>query len=68
MISLRGGARLVAAAIAIGSITTPVFTADAALVEASALTSVTVDAPLYDANLGAQNGCDPVGCVGSFTR
>lgn len=43
-------------------------TAEAAIVEASTLTTVAVEAPLYDAALGAQNGCDPVGCVGNLTR
>lgn len=68
MTSLAGMLRLVAATIIVGSSTTPAFTADAAIVEASNLTSVDVDAPLYDPNLGAQNGCDPVGCVGRLTR
>lgn len=40
----------------------------AAIVDAGTLTSVTVEAPLYDSNLSVDNGCDPSGCVGDLTR
>eukprot|EP00903_Cladosiphon_okamuranus_P018639 g17154.t1 len=40
----------------------------AAPVEAGAVTSVTVEAPLYDSKLREDGGCDPAGCVGGNTR
>lgn len=46
--------------------TTPV---RAAIVEAEALTTVTVEAPLFDENaVAATGGCNPAGCVGNKTR
>ena len=30
-------------------------------------TTVTVDAPLYDTRLRADNGCNPAGCSGDLT-
>lgn len=56
---------LAAAALYLGSL--PSFAA-AASVEIGTLTTVTVDAPLYDTKLSAANGCDPAGCVGDLTR
>lgn len=41
---------------------------NAAIVDAREVTTVTVDAPLYDPNLASANGCDPAGCVGDLTR
>lgn len=41
---------------------------NAAVIDAEALTTVTVEAPLYDPSLGDANGCDPAGCVGDLTR
>lgn len=40
----------------------------AAIVDAGTLTSVIVEAPLYDTNLSNENGCDPSGCVADLTR
>ncbi|CAM9160433.1 unnamed protein product [Ectocarpus sp. 4 AP-2014] len=42
--------------------------ADAAIVEASTLATVTAVADLYDSSLSAENGCDPSGCVAELTR
>lgn len=42
--------------------------ARAAIVDAGALTTVTVEAPLYDTRGGAAGGCDPAGCGGGLTR
>ncbi|CAM9298873.1 unnamed protein product, partial [Ectocarpus sp. 12 AP-2014] len=42
--------------------------ADAAIVQASNLATVTVVAVLCDPNLSAENGCDPSGCVAGLTR
>lgn len=42
--------------------------ARAAVVEVDALTTVTVEAQLYDTTLGAAGGCDPAGCTGDKTR
>lgn len=42
--------------------------AASASVDAGALTTVTAEAPLYDTNLSAANGCDPSGCVAGLTR
>ncbi|CAM9345645.1 unnamed protein product [Scytosiphon promiscuus] len=41
---------------------------EAAQVEAGTLTTVVVDAPLYDSRLGTDGGCDPAGCTGDNTR
>ena len=41
---------------------------EAVTVEAGTLTTVTVEARLYDTNTADDNGCDPTGCVGEFTR
>lgn len=41
---------------------------EAAVGDAKAVTTVTVDAPLYDTKAADANGCDPSGCVGEFTR
>ncbi|CAM9649139.1 unnamed protein product, partial [Ascophyllum nodosum] len=41
---------------------------EARTIEAGTVTTVTVDAPLYDTNTGDDNGCDPAGCVGELTR
>lgn len=43
-------------------------TVTAAVVEVGSLTTVTVEAPLYDTNLSAAGGCDPAGCSGDKTR
>ena len=42
--------------------------AAAASVEVGTMTTVVVDAPLYDTSTSASNGCDPAGCVGDLTR
>lgn len=42
--------------------------ADAASVDAGALITVTVDAPLYDMRASGEGGCDPAGCSGDLTR
>ena len=34
---------------------------------AGAVTTVAVDAPLYDTRLSADGGCDPAGCSGDLT-
>lgn len=39
-----------------------------AFVDASQQTTVTVEAPMFDTNDSADNGCDPSGCQGSMTR
>ena len=41
---------------------------EAAVVTARSLTSVAVEATLYDEKLSANGGCDPAGCEGSLTR
>lgn len=41
---------------------------EAAVGDAKAVTTVTVNAPLYDTNNEDAGGCDPSGCVGEFTR
>ena len=41
---------------------------EATIVDAGTLTTVTVDAPLYDTRTLEDNGCDPAGCVGEYTR
>lgn len=41
---------------------------NAATIDAGALTTVTVQAPLYDTSLSDEDGCDPAGCIGDFTR
>lgn len=41
---------------------------EAAIVDAGAVTSVVVEAPLYDPNLSDAGGCDPSGCVGELSR
>lgn len=64
--NMRSNALAAAAALA-GSAGLASFAA-AGSVEAGTLTTVLVDAPLYDTNLSAANGCDPVGCVGDLTR
>eukprot|EP00903_Cladosiphon_okamuranus_P020463 g18782.t1 len=63
---MRSNALIAAAALAGASGLSPF--AAAASIEASTLATVTVDAPLYDTNLGVANGCDPAGCVGDLTR
>ncbi len=40
----------------------------AAVVAAGSLTSVTVEAPLYDGRLSVDGGCDPAGCEAGLTR
>ena len=40
----------------------------AAIVEAGTLGTVIVTALLYDPDTAADNGCDPAGCIGDFTR
>lgn len=42
--------------------------ADAATIEAGALASITIDAPLYDTRTSGEGGCNPVGCSGDLTR
>lgn len=56
----------VAAAAVLSAVTTT--TAEAALVDAGRFTAVSTSAPLFDASLGDDNGCDPAGCVGELTR
>ena len=42
---------------------------DAANVDAGGVTSVTIDAPLYDTRrVRVDGGCDPAGCSGALTR
>ena len=60
---LTSAAVAAAAAAALSSCVT-----EAAIVDAGTVTTVTVDAPLYDTNLAADGGCDPEGCVGELTR
>lgn len=43
-------------------------TARAATVEAETLTTIVVEAPLFDQNVAADGGCNPAGCVGGNTR
>ena len=40
----------------------------AANVEAGEVTTVIVDAPLFDTRTGADNGCGSTGCSGDLTR
>lgn len=42
--------------------------ATAGPVDAGTVTTIAVNAPLYDPNLGDASGCDPAGCVGDLTR
>ena len=42
--------------------------AEAAVVTAGSVTSVTVEAQIFDAKLAADGGCDPAGCEGGLTR
>ena len=42
--------------------------ADATTVDAGDVTTVVVDAALYDTRLSVDGGCDPIGCVGNLTR
>lgn len=42
--------------------------ADAATIEAGALASITIDAPLYDTRKSGEGGCNPAGCSGDLTR
>ena len=42
--------------------------AEGAVVAAGSVTSVSVQAPLYDARVAADGGCDPAGCEASLTR
>lgn len=44
------------------------YLADAAIVDAGRLVSVTVEVPLYDNSLSDSNGCDPADCIGGLTR
>lgn len=60
--------KALAAAVLAGPAGLSSFFAAAASVEAGTLTTVSVDAPLYDTSLSAANGCDPGGCVGDLTR
>ncbi|CAM9670164.1 unnamed protein product [Ascophyllum nodosum] len=39
-----------------------------ATVDAGEVTTVEVDAPLYDTRLSVDGGCDPSGCIASMTR
>lgn len=39
-----------------------------AIVDAGTLTTVSVEAPLYDPDISAATGCPPAGCVGDLTR
>lgn len=41
---------------------------NAVIVDIGAVTTVIVDAPLYDPSLTAAAGCDPAGCVGDLTE
>ncbi|CAM9398222.1 unnamed protein product [Sphacelaria rigidula] len=63
MRSLAGAAVAAAATAALSSCVS-----EAVIVDAGTVTTVTVDAPLYDTNLAAAGGCDPEGCVGDLTR
>lgn len=56
--------RLLAAALAAASCTF----VNAAIVDAGAVTTVTVEAPLYDTRTGTAGGCGSAGCVGALTR
>ena len=42
--------------------------AGAATVDAGEITTVNVDAPLYDTRVNDDGGCDPSGCSGDLTR
>ena len=41
---------------------------EAALVDAGTLTTVSIYTPLYDTRTSADDGCDPRGCIGEYTR
>lgn len=41
---------------------------ESALVDAGEFTSVYTSAPLFDARLGDDNGCDPAGCLDKLSR
>lgn len=41
---------------------------EAAIGDAGAVTSVEVEAPLYDSNLSDDGGCDSSGCLGGLSR
>lgn len=56
-------AALTAAAAAVTAVSLLSPLAEAATVDAEKLTTVAVNAPLYDTN-----NCDPTGCVGDLTR
>lgn len=56
--------RLLAAVLAASSCTL----ASAAIVDAGAVTTVVVEAPLYDTRTVATGGCGSAGCVGDLTR
>lgn len=58
---------LLASAVA-SAILSRISSVSATIVDAGAVTTVAVKAPLYDPNRAASNGCDPVGCVGDLTR
>ena len=62
-------ARLIGATVAAAAILLAAcITMTEAAVEAGTLTTVDVYAPLYDPNTSEDNGCDPSGCVGEYTR
>lgn len=42
--------------------------ANADIVDAGTVTTVTVEAPLYDTRTGTDGGCSPAGCIGELTR
>ena len=41
---------------------------NATTLDAAEITTVAVDASLYDTTLSIDGGCDPIGCVGNLTR
>ncbi|CAM9670498.1 unnamed protein product [Ascophyllum nodosum] len=47
---------------------TPAIANNATTLDAAEITTVAVDASLYDTTLSVDGGCDPIGCVGNLTR
>ena len=58
-------AKLVACAVLLATLAA---TVAANNVDAGEVSTVIVDAPLYDTRVGADGGCDPTGCSGDLTR
>ena len=52
----------------VGMAMLPALVAGSVTIEARAVTSVSVDAPIFDERSTAPYGCPPAGCVGENTR